>query len=155
MAKSLEIFSTRIDQVKMGEAVEQIFAWTKQDSKHYVVTPNVEFLMAARRDPQFRQILNNSDLAIPDSGRFGWAGTMINERNPIKRLLLWPTFFVKDFPGRQPFPLVTGVDLMQELCMESVTKGVTIGLLGGQKNVSLKLKECLEKSYPGIKIVFD
>lgn len=154
MKNSLKIFSTRIDLVTMDEAVEMICDWTKQKTKHYVVTPNVEFLMAARHDPEFQKILNSADLAIPDSARFGWANTMINERNPVKRILLWPTFFTKDFPGRQSLPVVTGVDLMQELCQESVRKGVTIGLLGGQKGVALRLKDCLEKNYLGIKIVF-
>lgn len=154
MFKSIKIFSTRIDLVTMDEAKAQIFTWTKQKGKHYVVTPNVEFLMASRQDVEFRQILNQADLAIPDSARFGWASAMISERNLFKRLLLWPTFFFKDFPGRESLPVVTGVDLMQELCRESVIKSATIGLLGGQKGVALKLKECLGKKYPGIKIIF-
>lgn len=55
----------------MEQAVEQIAKWIKGSGKHYVVTPNVEFIMKAQDDPQFAKILNNADLSIPDSAHLG------------------------------------------------------------------------------------
>lgn len=154
MTNSLKIFGVRVDKVTLDEAVARILVWTKGGAKHYVVTPNVEFLMAARQDSEFGQVLADADLAIPDSARFGWAGAMVKEKNPLWRRLLWPTFFLKDCPLREPFPVTTGVDLMQELCRQSVKEGVVIGLLGGRNGVALKLKERLKETYPEIKVVF-
>lgn len=38
----------------------------EQDQFHYVVTPNPEFILAAEKDADFRQVLNSADLVIPD-----------------------------------------------------------------------------------------
>jgi N-acetylglucosaminyldiphosphoundecaprenol N-acetyl-beta-D-mannosaminyltransferase len=106
--------------------------------------------MLAQRDAGFKQILNQADLAIPDSARFGWVIGEIKERNWLLKMLRWPLFFVKN----DNFPTTTGIDLFSSLCKKSGELGFTIGLLGGKKTVAEKTAECLKKEYPNLKISF-
>ena len=58
----------------------------EQDQFHYVVTPNPEFILAAEKDADFRQVLNSADLVIPDGIGVVYSakilGTPLKERVP-------------------------------------------------------------------------
>lgn len=124
----VDILGVKIDDVTMDEAVEIVLGWLRGNLKHYIITPNPEFIVAAQQDKQFRKILNSADLAIPDG----------------KGLRL--TGIVKH--------TVAGCDLMEVLCAESAEKGFRVGLLGGRDGVALKAARVLKEKYPGLKVVF-
>ncbi len=121
------ILGVKIDDVTMDEAVEIVHTWLQKSDKHYIVTPNPEFLMTAQKDLEFKRILNDADLSIPD-------GTGLKLSGQVKNT----------FPG---------VDLMEKLVGKSVDWAVTIGFLGGRNGVAEKASERLQKKYPGIKII--
>lgn len=155
---SVDILRVRVDKVTMSKAVAVVEEWIKKPfdklrAGHYIVTPNPEFLMLAQKDEAFRTILNKSDLAIPDGSRLGWASSVLQEKNFLKKILIWLTFL---FPPKHlmQFDIVSGVDLMERLCQASTDWGSTIGLLGGRDRVAEKTAECLKKKYPGLKVVF-
>lgn len=169
---SVDILGVRVDKVTMSKAVAVVEEWIKKPfdklrAGHYIVTPNPEFLMLAQKDEAFRTILNQSDLAIPDGSRLGWASSVLQEKNFLKKILIWLTFL---FPPKHlmQFDTVSGVDLMERLCQASTDwarlasthnsseskRGSTIGLLGGRDRVAEKTAECLKKKYPGLKVVF-
>src|SRR5258708_5880851 len=150
----IQILGVKIDQVSENQAVELVSSWVKKGGKYYIVTPNVEFLMAAQKDPEFRKILNNANLSIPDSARFNWAVHQISLTNYIKRLLFWPFFLYPKASFLDHFPTTTGTDLMEKLIAKSIEQAFTVGLLGGQKGVALKLAERLKKTYPKLKISY-
>lgn len=122
-----EVLGVRVDDISMEEAVDRVKEMLQDRQKHYIVTPNPEFVMLAQEDSEFKQILNRADLSIPDGAGLKLAG-------------------VKN--------TVTGIDLMEELCQKSVDWGKTVGLLGGINQVAKKAAECLKKTNPGIKISF-
>ncbi|MDO8570155.1 MAG: WecB/TagA/CpsF family glycosyltransferase [Candidatus Daviesbacteria bacterium] len=164
---SVNILGVRVDKVTMDQAVELVGKWIMVGGRHYIVTPNPEFVMLAQKDEVFKNILNKSDLAIPDGSRLGWASSVLQEKNFCKKLLVWLTFL---FPPKQliQFDTVSGVDLMERLCKASVDwarlpspggeatggQGSTIGLLGGKDKVAEQTAECLQKKYPKLKIIF-
>ncbi len=152
MEDSIKVLGIRVDRITLDQSVKKILDWLKGSAKKTVFTPNVEFIMAAQKDKQFYTILNNSNLNVPDSSRFSWVKTQIDEGSKIKKFLLWFSFPFSNFPGQKSFPVVAGVDLMENLCGESAKRGFTIGLLGGRNGVADKTAECLKKKYPGIKI---
>src|SRR3989344_3747374 len=133
-ATQIDILGVKIDQVNMAQAVEQVLKWFselpttnyKLQTK-YIVTPNPEFIVAAQKDNEFKEVLNKADLAIPDSSRLGWAKAVLKEKNPLLKFLKWKLFL---FPGLFKSETVAGTDLMEELIKESSEKGFTIGLLG-------------------------
>lgn len=128
MDKKVNIFGVRVDNVSLDQAVEQVVEWLKGQGKHYIVTPNPEFIMAAQKDLEFKEILNKADLSLPDGAGLKLAADIVCT--------------------------VAGVDLMDTLCKASADYGFTIGLLGGKDLVAEKTAECLKKKYLGLKVVF-
>ena len=45
---------------------ERIIRWAREGSGGYVSTPNVDHLVRARRDPDFRRLMMNARLRVPD-----------------------------------------------------------------------------------------
>ena len=54
------------DNVNMAEAVDKCLNFIKGDSANLVVTPNPEIVMKAKDDAEFKEIINNAALVIPD-----------------------------------------------------------------------------------------
>jgi N-acetylglucosaminyldiphosphoundecaprenol N-acetyl-beta-D-mannosaminyltransferase len=55
-----------IHDVTSDEAVDLILAWARDGSGGYVCTPNVDHLVRAKRDPEFRNLLRGARLRLPD-----------------------------------------------------------------------------------------
>lgn len=127
----VSVLGVKIDDVSLKEATELVTEWLNDRSslkKRFIATPNPEFLVQADSNPEFKKVLNRADLAIPDG-----VGLKISGR--IKNT-------------------TTGVDLMEELCQAGNDLGFSIGLIGGRDRVAIKTKDCLQKRYPKLKIVF-
>jgi N-acetylglucosaminyldiphosphoundecaprenol N-acetyl-beta-D-mannosaminyltransferase len=122
------VLGVEIDDVSLDESVKIVTGWMDSKQKRYIVTPNPEIIVAAQRDSEFKKILNNADLSIPD-GRGLKIGTDIVCCTP-------------------------GVDLMEALCKEASEKGYTTGFLGGKNGVAVQAVKCLQKKYKNLKVSF-
>lgn len=122
------ILGVKIDDVSLEEATKIVEGWLGGRGKHYIVTPNPEFIMVAQKDPAFKKILNNADLSIPDGAGLKLSGEVKNT--------------------------TAGIDLMERLVALSAEKAFKIGLLGGRKGIAEKAAECLRQRYQNISIVF-
>lgn len=130
----LSIFGIKISNISTNEGIAVVKEWLqKETGKYYIVTPNPEIIMHARRDPEFKGILNNAGLAIPDGAGLIWAGKILGT------------------PFRER---ITGVDFMYGLCKMAAENGFTIGLLGARPGIAAKAAEKLRNLYPEIKISF-
>lgn len=103
------------------------------DKKFYIVTPNPEILVYAARHENYKKILNNAEISLPD-------GT---------GLFLASIFMAKPFKERIP-----GIDFLELICKNSVRNGVSIGFLGGRAKIAERAAECLVRKYPGLDVVF-
>lgn len=148
----IKILNVDIDLVSMDQTIAQIISWVNGKNKHYIVTPNIEFIMAAQHDKEFLSILNNADVAIPDSARLGWA-SQAQKRGVLGKILILPFVF---FPGllKDNIKPVTGTDLVEEVVKKSGDYGFTVGFIGGKNGVAKRAKDCLLKKYPKAKIIF-
>lgn len=151
--KQKTILGVKVDSTTLDEAVSRIEGWLKKGGKHYIVTTNVEFIIAAQKDPEFKNILNRADLSISDSNRLNWAYRIKRENNLGKKLLLWPLFLIPNIL-EEDIAVLTGVDLMDKLCGHFSKKPVTIGLLGGMEGLAEDTAKCLQQKHPGLKISF-
>lgn len=123
-----------ITNAKKEEILEYIItSLEKKTDPYYIVTPNPEFLVYASKHPEFKIILNNARLGLPDGIGVIWAGKILG----------------KPFVER-----VTGVDFMELLCKEVSEKPITVGFLGGRGKIAEKAAECLQVRYPGLKVIF-
>lgn len=148
----VEILGVKVDRVNKNQALEKVIEWINGRRRRYIVTPNLEFILAAQKDLKFKGILNDADLSIPDSSSLGF-GFWLSQRNILIRLLLWPFFFL---PLKRliHFDILTGTDFMETLCKEASKRGFTVGFLGGSGGVAEKAAECLQKKYQNLKVSF-
>lgn len=127
----MDILGVRVDDVTHAEAVARCRTMVEDPQPRYCVTPNPEFVILARRDPEFRRILNASDLAIPDGG-----GLLLAAR-------LFGT------PLREQ---VRGTDLSYLLMEECARRGWRLFLLGAAPGVAEQAAVRLRARYAGLTI---
>lgn len=131
--EKLAILGTRIASVTYDEATAAILNAAAQESAHgYVCAVNVHTISIARREPEFREILNNALLAVPDGKPLVWAHSILGGRK---------------LPGR-----VYGPTLMLYVCHAAEEKGIPIYLYGGAEGVPEKLSETLKTRFPKLQI---
>ncbi|MFH5810829.1 WecB/TagA/CpsF family glycosyltransferase [Companilactobacillus sp. FL22-1] len=98
----------------------------------FIVTPNPEIVLAARKDPEFSKIINNADYVIPDGiGIIKGAkslGTPLHER-------------------------ITGFDTLQYLIETANRKLSKVYLLGAKPEVIQASAAKIKKDYPQIDLV--
>ncbi len=122
----IDVLGVKFNKQNKEEILEEIARLVGRGERHYVVTPNPEFVVLARKDKQFLKILNNASFSIPDG-----IGIVL-----ASKILYGP----RGLRGR-----ITGVDLMVDICRLAAKKNWSIFLLGAGDGVAekcaLKLKE--------------
>jgi N-acetylglucosaminyldiphosphoundecaprenol N-acetyl-beta-D-mannosaminyltransferase len=128
---SIEILGVRVDDVSLDEAVTICGAAIRTGQAHRVVTPNAEITMAARHDPDFRRILNESSLAIPDGAGLLLAGRLLGTRLRVQ---------------------VAGTDLAERVAGLCAAEGYWLFLLGAAPGTADLAAKRLVGRYPALKI---
>lgn len=149
---SVNILGVRVDKVDMSQTVRCVAGWLRDGGKHYIVTTNVEFIMAAQKDEEFKRILNQAHLSVPDSARLGWGNFQIQTKNWLKKIIYWPAFLYPAILPKPHFPLVGGVYLVEQLCKQAAVNGTAVGFLGGQNGAARLAAECMKAKYSGLKV---
>ncbi len=128
---ALRILGIPIHDVTLDEAVEQAAVWVKEGGAHQIATVNPEFVMAARRDPAFRAVLEGADLCLPDG-----VGITLAAR----------------YLGRPLRERVAGVDLAEALAARAAGEGWRLFLLGAAPGVADRVASVLTARYPGLTV---
>lgn len=77
----INILGVKIDNLPKEDVVERIESYLKSETAHHLVTPNPEFVLKARKDEEFRAILNKADIAIPDGTGLVFASWWLKHLN--------------------------------------------------------------------------
>src|SRR5450432_1697250 len=120
MTNGLTILGVPIDNVTMEETLGKIDEFIAEGSFHQLATANVDFLVNAVNDPQYREILCRCDLVVADGMPVVLASRMLG--TPLKER-------------------VTGSDLVPLLAK----KGYKIFLLGSKPEDSRIAAQRLEE----------
>lgn len=104
-----------------------------QALKYYIVTPNPEQIVRSIHDSTAKALLNDANIALPDGIGVVWGSKVLGGTIKMR---------------------ISGIELMQDLCRESVKRAVTIGFLGGRDGVAEKTSNRLKNFYPGLQIGF-
>ena len=112
-----------------GMALAWIRSWLGGSRPRAVFTVNPEFVMTARRDPEFASTLANADLNLIDG-----AGLLAAAR-------------LCGHTGVQRLP---GVDLVQELCRICAWGGHPVYLLGGRSGAAAAAAAELANTHAGL-----
>jgi N-acetylglucosaminyldiphosphoundecaprenol N-acetyl-beta-D-mannosaminyltransferase len=126
------ILGTRVDNVTYEEALMRMEEFIADGRPHQVVTVNSEFIMAAREDPHFARILNDSHLALPDGQGLLWAARMLG--TPLKER-------------------VAGVDTLIRMAAVAAKKGYRVYFLGAAEGVADAAARELSRRHPRLEVV--
>jgi N-acetylglucosaminyldiphosphoundecaprenol N-acetyl-beta-D-mannosaminyltransferase len=137
------ILGIRVDDVTYEEVLAHIETWIASASRvergpapavafvHQIATVNVEFIMRARRDADFRRVLGDASLCVPDGIGVLWAarrgGTPLRQR-------------------------VAGVDLVERIAARAAEMGWGIYFLGAAPGVAERAAAVLSERCPGLKV---
>jgi N-acetylglucosaminyldiphosphoundecaprenol N-acetyl-beta-D-mannosaminyltransferase len=129
--RSVNVLGVRVDDVTYPEALAILRHAIESRVPHVVTTPNPEFVILARRDHEFRGLLNRAALNIPDG---------------IGLLL------AASFAGDRLRQHVQGTDLVLQLASESAERGWRWYLLGGFNDAARRAAASLQRDYPGLQV---
>lgn len=128
---SAEVLGVRVDCVTMPQAVDHCSRLLDTAGHHQVVTLNPEFVMYAQRDADFRRLVRDASFVVPDGAGIVWALRRQGIAN-VKR--------------------VTGIDLMQELCVRAAQERMPVFLLGAAPGIAAQAAAILQREKPDLVI---
>ncbi|MEK7453034.1 MAG: WecB/TagA/CpsF family glycosyltransferase [Patescibacteria group bacterium] len=126
MNNKIKIFDVGIDNISLKEAkniLENILIQKKQIK---IFTPNPEILLKAEKYSEFKKILQDGDLLVPDG--IG--------------IILMSRIFGDKFKEK-----ITGVDLMMEICAMAEKHQKSIFFLGGRNKSAEKTSNILKSIF--------
>ena len=128
----LSIMGVRIDNLSMDEVLKIAEEKIEKNEQYIIYTPNTEFIMMCQKDEEFLNLMNESDINIPDGIGLIYAGKI--KKHPLKEK-------------------VGGYDLSVNLLKMANDKGLKLYVVGGKPGVAEAAMENVREKYPGIKIV--
>ena len=126
-----DVLGVGFDDLTLEEAAAAGAALVDAGGFHYAVTPNPEFLLAAKHNPAFRQALLGADLVLADGVGVVYSAKILGR--PLK--------------GKVP-----GIDFAQRLLAWMARHGKRLFLLGAKPGVAELAGKRLSGQYPGLKI---
>ncbi len=124
-----DVLGVGFDDLTPAEAVQSGAALIEEEGFHYAVTPNPEFILSAKKDPQFRRTLAEADLVLADGIGVIYSAKILGR--PLK--------------GR-----VTGVGFAQDLMAWMAAHGKRLFLLGAKPGVAELAAANLKAAHPGL-----
>src|SRR3989338_9183247 len=134
MLKKKNIMGIGFTDVDFEIILEYVIKKLREDNKKfYIVTPNPEIIILSKKDPGYKNVLNQAEIALPDGVGIVFAGQILGQR--LKRR-------------------ITGVDFMEMLCERLSKQPITVGFLGGARHIADDTSECLVAKYPDLQVSF-
>ena len=131
MKDKVNILGVWVDMVNIPRAVDKIMQFFDDDGLHKVYTPNSEIIMAAYKDDNFRDILNDAELLTADGIGVVYASKIL---------------------GKPITERAAGYDILCEVLERIKGTSRSVFLFGGKPGVAELAEEKLKERYPGIVI---
>ena len=130
--RAVTILGVPIHAVTRADTLAWVVDAVRAREPKQICTPNPEFLMTARRDPAFRDVLRAADLNIPDGVGLLWAARRLGQRLPER---------------------VAGSDLVGDIAALAAQSGWRLFLLGAAPGVAERAADVLRVRHPGLTVV--
>ncbi|HPT66190.1 MAG TPA: WecB/TagA/CpsF family glycosyltransferase [Candidatus Woesebacteria bacterium] len=132
----------------MTEVLKIVENWLESEAKSkWIATVNPEFVMEALKNDQFRQILSQTDLNVVDGVGLLWAREVKNGKS-------WFRAGMEIIKGKHREGLVSGSDLIPELCKLAIKKNYKVFFLGGFNDRAERTAKYFKLQMPGLKCQF-
>lgn len=128
----IDVLGVKFDNVNMQEAVEKCKEFVESDTSNLIVTPNPEIVMVAKDNDEFKNIINNASLVIPDGIGIVKGAAILG--TPLKER-------------------VAGYDLICNLLELYKDGSHTFYFWGSKPGIAEIAKKKMEEKYPNIKIL--
>lgn len=128
----INVLGVNFDNVNMKEAVDRCKEFIKGEKGNLIVTPNPEIVMRAKDDEEFKNIINEAELVIPDGIGIIKAGNIL--KTPLKER-------------------VAGFDLICNLLEEGKDGSISFYFWGSKPGYAEEAKKKMKEKYPNIKIL--
>lgn len=128
----IDILGVPVDRVTMAETLEAIEGFVASGRPHLLVTADACGIAQAQSDPELMELYRTADWVTPDSVGVLWAAK--RRQTPL--------------PAR-----VSGVEIFDQVCGLSASKGYRIFLLGAAPGVAEEAAERMRLRHPGCNIV--
>ena len=133
MKNKIDILGVPVDKITMDAAVNKVRGFIKEEGVHTIFTPNPEIIMIADENPEFKRILTQADMVVPD----GIGVVIASKIQKGERL-----------PER-----VAGYDLVQNTMQDAVKHNYKYYFFGSKPKVAELAADKMRQKYPGIQIV--
>lgn len=120
-----------VHPVTYASLLDLVAAFVTAGRPRQVCTANPEFLMTARRVPEFAVVLRQADLVLPDGVGLLWAARYLGHPLPER---------------------VTGSDGIYLLAERAAKEGWRLYLLGAAPGVAVQAGQVLAARYPGLAV---
>ena len=129
MIASVDLLGVRIDNVMIDEVLDCIDRFLDTPELQLICTPNADHVVKAWHDAEFRSIINQSSLSIPDGMAVIYGSRLLG--TPLR--------------GN-----VAGRLLVPRLCERTASTGSRIFFFGADVGVADEAAERLQEQYPGL-----
>lgn len=130
--KTIRVLGLPIASITYSQWLDLIGDWVSSRSIHHVCTINPEFIMIARDDVNFRNILSRADLCVPDGVGLLWAAKHLGNQLPER---------------------VTGSDGVPKIAERAAQAGWKLYFLGAAPGVAAQAAQILQRQHPNLQIV--
>ncbi len=152
-ADKIEVFGVKLDAITKKDAIARVILHLSQKTPKLITTVNVEFIMRAQNDPEFKDILNNASLNLVDGHGVIWGAKILSSWKPklivlkeiyvtlqwFLSLLFYPIiiqFIKKPIPERIP-----GSEFIWDLAKIAAKEKKRLFLLGYKKGLDPNVVE--------------
>lgn len=127
------VIGARVNSTTYSDAAETVVDWSNRRDSRYVCVANVHMLMEATDSNEFKRLVNDADLIVPDGMPLVW----------ILRL-----------KGQHSQQRVYGPTLMLYVMESAEREGIPVGFYGGKPEVLDALIKRMQARYPNLRVVF-
>ena len=160
----------------VDDVLDQVGSYVvKDDAKSTLLcTTNPYFIISALKDTEFKDIINNAFLSVPDGVGVLYANYYLKNIANLKHNILFPvkafliglgTATLGYLNRKELGKTITGVELTDKICKLASQKNYTVFFLGGRLrnkkgetldynyDMATNAKEIMEKKYPGLNVI--
>jgi N-acetylglucosaminyldiphosphoundecaprenol N-acetyl-beta-D-mannosaminyltransferase len=133
MVESFGLLGVRVHALQIPEVICRVENWiARRGATRYISVTGMHGVTEAQHDPSFKQILNASDLVVPDGFPLVWLGRRKGFANLKRR--------------------VYGPELMATFCEQTASKSYRHFFYGGAPGVADQLASTFREQYPGLQV---
>jgi len=151
----ITILGIPVDAVSQQEAIRCIVQFCRSAGQFHIATPNPEMLVEASKNPEFKKVLQNTAMNIPDGAGLVWAlrRGMRGRRSDRGDSSRTSVPSLTSVPPPTSVVRLTGTDLLQKITTSEsrLCPPERIFLLGAAPGVAEKAAVELKKRNPAIR----